>query len=57
MFSKEFEQGFVKVVLKSGEVGPGDAKDAAFEDGHYTFCDKDGKELDYGKLVFLLISI
>ena len=49
MFSGEFKQGFVKVILKSDEVGPGDAKDAAFEYGHYTFCDKDDKELDYGK--------
>ena len=49
MFSGEFKQGFAKVILKSDEVGPGDAKDAAFEYGHYTFCDKDDKQLDYGK--------
>lgn len=49
MFSSVFEHGSVKVVLKSGEVGPMDGKDIAFEDGHYTFYDKDDKVVDHGK--------
>ena len=51
MFSKEFDQGLVKATLKTVEVGPEDAKDAAFERGHYSFFDKADKEVDNGKWV------
>ena len=49
LFTKDFEQGLVKVLLKTDEIGPGDAANAAYEYGHYTFFDKDDKEVDHGK--------
>eukprot|EP00795_Rhopilema_esculentum_P009016 gene9016-16658_t len=53
-FSKEFQSGFVKVILQTSEVGGcADDKSCAYEPGHYTFLDKDGKQLDYGKYVVI----